>query len=122
MSTPRVIWHDSVIPAEVAPGIMVSRIVTQETGATQLSSGITTFAPGTSNGTHFHNAEESVTVIAGEGILVLQGQEHHLKPYDAAFITPGAHHRFISKGDVPFKILWAYATTQLSAVFVEEGG
>ena len=121
MTSPRVIWHDTISQTQGAPGVTVSRMVTEETGATQLSSGITTFGPGSSNTTHFHNAEESVIVIEGEGTLILQGQEHHLKQYDAAFVTPGTHHRFINTGGVPFKISWAYATVHVSRTLVEDG-
>ena len=34
-------------------------------GATEISSGITTFQEGSSNTTHYHNAEESVIVRRG---------------------------------------------------------
>ena len=120
MTSPQVIRYDSVNEAQSGPGVTSSRIVTAERGATQLSSGITTFAPGASNTTHYHNAEESVIVIEGEGVLVLQGQEHYLKRYDAAFVTPGTHHRFINTGDVDFKISWAYATVNVSRTLVED--
>jgi quercetin dioxygenase-like cupin family protein len=121
MAPPRVISQESVTPSQGAPGVSVARIVTEETGATQLSTGITTFNPGTSNTTHYHNSEESVIVIEGEGILVLNGEEHHLKQYDAAFVTPGDHHRFINNGDKPFKICWAYATVHVTRTLVEDG-
>ena len=120
MASPKVIRRDSIPQAESNPGVTVLRFVTEETGATQLSSGITTFAPGSSNSTHFHNAEESVIVIEGEGTLVLQGQEHHLKLHDAAFITPGTHHRLINTGNCPFRISWSYATVHVSRTLVTE--
>ncbi len=119
MTSPRVIKHSSVVQDESAPGVTSARMVTEAVGAIHISSGITTFAPGVSNGTHFHNAEESVIVVEGEGILVLNGEQHHLKPYDAAFVTPGTHHSFINTGDVPFRISWAYATVNVSRTFVE---
>lgn len=121
MSSPRVIRQDSISQIQRAPGVTVSNIITEEAGATKLSSGITTFAPDCSNTTHFHNAEESIIVIEGEGILVLQGQEHHLKPYDGAFITAGTHHRLINTGEGPFRIAWAYSTVHVSRTLVEEG-
>ena len=120
MALPRVIKQESVTPAQGAPGVTVSRIVTEETSATQISSGITSFGPGSSNTTHFHNAEESVIVIEGEGTLVLQGEEHHLRSYDTAFITPGAHHRLINTGDVPFRIAWSYATIHVTRTLIGE--
>ena len=119
MASPKLIRHESVTPLERAPGVTVSGMVGKDSGATQISSGITTFAPGCSNTTHYHNAEESVIVIEGEGVMVIGGEEHHVKPHDAAFITPGTHHRIINTGDRPFKIAWSYATIDVSRTLVE---
>ncbi len=119
MASPKLIRQDSVKHLERAPGVTVSSMVGEETGATQISSGITTFAPGSSNTTHYHNAEESVIVIEGEGVMVIGGEEHHVKPNDAAFITPGTHHRIINTGDRPFRIAWSYATIHVSRTLVE---
>ena len=120
MSSPRVIRQEQVQPIQRAPGVSVSQIVTKETGATQISSGVTTFDPGYSNTTHFHNAEESVIVVEGEGIMVINGEEHQLKPYDGAFITPGTHHRLINTGEGPFRITWSYATVDVTRTMVED--
>ncbi len=57
MTTPRLIRHETVNHLERAPGVTVSSRINEENGATQISSGITTFAPGCSNTTHYHNAE-----------------------------------------------------------------
>ena len=119
MASPKLIRHDSIKHLERAPGVTVSSMVGEETGATQISSGITTFAPGSSNTTHYHNAEESVIVIEGEGVMVIGGEEHHVKPNDAAFITPGTHHRITNTGDRPFRIAWSYATIHVSRTLVE---
>ena len=119
MATPKLIRQESVNPTERAPGITVSSMVNEETGATQISSGMVSYAPGSSIATHYHNAEESVIVIEGEGILVIQGEEHHVKAYDAAFITPGAQHRMINTGDRPFKLVWTYATIHVATTFVD---
>ena len=119
MPSPKLIRHDSINHLERAPGVTVSGMVGEESGATQISSGITSFAPGCSNTTHFHNAEESVIVIEGKGTMIIGGEEHHVKPNDAAFITPGTHHRIINTGDGPFRIAWSYATIHVSRTLVE---
>ena len=88
MALPRVIKQESVTPAQGAPG--ADRVQDSDRGdrcPLKSSSGITSFGPGSSNTTHFHNAEESVIVIEGEGTLVLQGEEHHLRSYDAGLCT-----------------------------------
>ena len=120
MPEPRVIKREDVSSLERGPGVTVASSVTKDVGATEISSGITTFEAGASNTTHYHNAEESVIVIEGEGILMINGQEHEVRQYDAAFITPCAHHRLINTGNTPFKIAWSYATVDVTRTLVED--
>jgi len=120
MSEPRVIRREEVDSVQRAPGVSVAGSVNKEVGATEISSGITTFQAGTANTTHYHNAEESVIVIEGEGILMINGQENQVRQYDAAFITPGTHHRLINTGDTPFKIAWSYATVDVTRTMVDD--
>ena len=120
MPEPRVVKKEQVDSLQRAPGVSVASSITKETGATEISSGITAFQEGSSNTTHYHNAEESVIVIEGEGILMINGEENHVRQYDAAFITPGTHHRLINTGNTPFKIAWSYATVDVTRTLVEE--
>ena len=119
MPEPRVIRREEVESLQRAPGVSVASSVTKEVGATEISSGITTFQAGTSNTTHYHNAEESVIVIEGEGLMVIDGKEHIVHPNDAAFISPGAHHSIANHGNQPFKISWTYASINWSTTPVE---
>ena len=119
MTTPRIIRQQEASSIQRAPGVSVESMINKEAGSTGISSGITTFQAGTSNTTHYHNAEESVIVIQGEGILMIDGEENHVRPFDAAFITPGTHHKLINTGNEPFKIAWSYATVDVSRTLVE---
>ena len=119
MSEPRIIRREEVEILQRAPGVSVASSVTKENGATDISSGITTFQEGTSNTTHYHNAEESVIIIEGQGILIINGEEHRVRQYDSAFITPGTHHRLINTGDTPFKVAWSYATVEVTRTLVD---
>ena len=58
-------------------------------------------------------------VIEGEGRVTLEGEEYIVKPSDAIFITPGAHHSIANNGDKPFKIAWSYASINWSTIQVE---
>ena len=51
---------------------------------------------------------------------MINGQENPVRQYDAAFITPGTHHRLINTGEVPFKIAWSYATVDVTRTLVDE--
>lgn len=119
MPDPRVVRREEVENLQRAPGVSVASSITKEMGATEISSGITTFQAGSSNTTHYHNSEESVIVIEGEGILMINGEENHVRQYDAAFITPGTHHRLINTGEIPFKIAWSYATVDVTRTLVD---
>ena len=88
--------------------------------ATSHQSGITTFRAGTSNSTHFHNAEESVIVIEGSGTLMVNGERHYVRQYDSAFITLCTHHRLVNTGKTPFEIAWSYATVDVTRTLVNE--
>ena len=120
MPEPRVIRVHEVDTLQRAEGVTVASHINKEFGATEISSGITSFEPGRSNTTHYHNAEESVIVIEGEGILMINGEEHRVGVGDAAFITPGTHHRLISTGSAPFRIAWSYATVDVSRTLVDD--
>ena len=110
---------DSVEPQERRPGVVLTSLVDGDTGATKISSGVAEFAVGASAPTHYHDAEESVIVIEGEGLMVIDGEEHIVRPNDAAFISPGAHHSIANHGDQPFKISWTYASIKWSTTQVD---
>jgi len=59
---------------------------------------------------HYHvTTEELYLVTAGEGRLVLDGEEHQLREGDCALIPPGARHRLYNTGSIPLKVLCACA-------------
>ena len=120
MPEPRVIRAHEVEQLQRAEGVTVASHITKGFGATEISSGITSFDAGKSNTTHYHNAEESVIVIEGSGVLMINGVEHQVGAGDAAFITPGTHHRLINTGDGPFRIAWSYATVDVSRTLVDD--
>ena len=120
MPEPRVIRASEVDTLQRAEGVTVVSHINKEFGATEISSGITSFEPGRSNTTHYHNAEESVIIIEGEGILMINGVEHRVGVGDAAFITPGTRHRLINTGGAPFRIAWSYATVNVSRTLVDD--
>lgn len=83
--------------------------------------GITSFPPGTSIPMHSHNTVEQVTVLEGEGVAVLNGQERPAVPYDTTQIPAGEFHRFINTGPGRMRILWVYGATHVTRTFAETG-
>lgn len=83
--------------------------------------GVTSFPPGTSIPLHSHNTIEQVTVIEGEGVAELNGEQHPAKPFDTTQIPPGEFHRFINTGDSVMRILWVYGSTEVTRTFADTG-
>ena len=119
MPKARFVPFDSVEHQNNRPGVMLTSLVDGDTGATKISSGIAEFAVGAKAPMHYHDAEESVIVVEGEGLMVINGEEHIVTPNAAAFISPGAHHSIANHGDQPFKISWTYASINWSTTPVE---
>jgi quercetin dioxygenase-like cupin family protein len=83
--------------------------------------GVTSFPPGTSIRLHSHNTIEQVTVLEGEGIAVIDGEEIPARPYDTTQIAPGELHRFINTGSALMRILWVYGSTHVTRTFADSG-
>ena len=85
------------------------------------SMGVTTFPPGTSIRLHSHNTVEQVTVLEGEGVAVLNGEEIPARPYDTTQIPSGEFHRFINTGTATMRILWVYGATSVTRTYADTG-
>jgi len=83
--------------------------------------GITSFPPGTAIRLHSHNTIEQVTVIEGEGVAELNGEQMAARPYDTTQIAPGEWHRFINTGATLMRILWVYGSTDVTRTFADSG-
>jgi mannose-6-phosphate isomerase-like protein (cupin superfamily) len=64
--------------------------------------------PGGATNEHYHRtSEELYLVTAGEGRLVIDGEERPVGVGDCALIPPGARHKLFNTGAMPLKVLCA---------------
>ncbi len=82
--------------------------------------GITTFPPGTSIPIHCHNTTEQVTLIEGEGIAEIDGDQFPVRTFDTTQVPAGQFHRFLNPGSSTMRILWVYGSTHVTRTF-EDG-
>jgi uncharacterized cupin superfamily protein len=54
---------------------------------------------------HRENAQEDFLVLSGECLLLINGEERQLKPWDYVHCPPGATHVFVGAGDGPCVVL-----------------
>ena len=84
-----------------------------ESGAyefSQLGFRLHVLPPGESNGLyHGENKEEDFLVLAGECLLLVEGEERRLRAWDFVHCPPWTEHIFVGAGDGPCVILMAGA-------------
>jgi uncharacterized cupin superfamily protein len=74
----------------------------------QLGFRIHVLMPGQRNGLyHRERAQEDFLVVAGECLLVIEGEERRLQAWDFVHCPPWTHHVFVGRGDTPCVIVMA---------------
>ncbi|HEX6988169.1 MAG TPA: cupin domain-containing protein [Bacillota bacterium] len=62
-------------------------------------------APGGYSTLERHQHVHAVTVLRGEGDVVVGGEVHRVRPFDFVYIPPMELHQFVNAGDEPFGFL-----------------
>jgi quercetin dioxygenase-like cupin family protein len=118
----RVLRLGELRSVERGGGARTTPMVSAGIGSTSILNGITAFAPGASIPMHTHDCEESVLVLEGDCIAVMDGVEHRLGPRDATFIPAGVPHRFINASEtLPAAIFWTYASVEATRTMIATG-
>jgi len=95
-------------------------ILTDKHGAKDLGGMFGLLPPGTQVPYHYHNKRESViTVISGEGIEVMDGEEIPISTGDVFFIPVGVKHTTINNSENDLRYLEFYTQPPVGADFVE---
>jgi len=110
----RIAIHESEVEGvlKTTPWPRLSKVLISEHtfGAKQISMGLNISEPGSGIPLHKHTEnEEALFVIEGTGKLKCGDQEADLVPGTAFFSPLGVDHEVRNTGNVPLKILWAYA-------------
>lgn len=86
-----------------------------------VTTGMTTFAPGTAIPLHTHNVEETVTILDGEATAIVGDERFDLAPYDTTWVPSGVPHCFVNRGATAMRILWVYGGRNVTRTICATG-
>lgn len=76
--------------------------------ASEVTTGITAFSPGTAIPLHTHNVDETVLVLEGMATAVIGDDTFEVTAGDATWVPAGVPHRFLNPGPSLMRIYWVY--------------
>ncbi len=88
-------------------------------GASGICGGWARFEPGASLPCHFHEYDESITIISGDAVCLVEGRRYELSGCDTALVPQGLRHRFVNLSDKPMEMIWVYAGDEPSRTVVD---
>lgn len=94
---------------ELAPGTAFRDLFARRFGTAGICGGYGAFEPGTSLPCHIHDYDESITIVRGRAVCLVQGARYELSAYDTAFVPQGRPHRFLNDSDDLMAMIWVYA-------------
>lgn len=118
---PHIAFHAHLPPLVFEDGILVWDRIGPKQGAREMTTGVAVFGPGKGVKRHYHNCEETVTIIAGRAYCEVGGQRYLLMPYDTSFIEAGVPHRFLNaSASEPMVMVFSYSRADVTRTIVPD--
>ena len=87
----------------------------------KITTGQTTFQPGTGLPLHTHNCEESVLILEGQAVAQIEDQTFDLEPGQATWVPTGVPHCFYNRGESVMRIYWVYGARDVTRTITATG-
>jgi putative monooxygenase len=118
----RILRPSECTPRERGGGARTIPLVNALVGSERTLSGITEFDPGAAIALHYHNCEETVVLLSGEGVAEIDGEEFTVRPLDTSWIPAGVPHRFRNASATEkMRIYWIYSSVDADRTIVATG-
>jgi len=93
----RIPWQE--FPGHFGGALSKALVGPQNAGSSLIDFRISRYAPNAYVEEHVHKVQEQIYyVLEGEGILVVDGTEHLMRPHDYVYVPPGVRHKFTNTG------------------------
>jgi putative monooxygenase len=106
---------------ELSEGARFVDLFASRLGSVGICGGYGRFDPGASLPCHIHKFDESISIIEGEAVCLVQGNRYRLSGCDTAFVPEGRPHRFLNLSDAPMAMVWVYAGNEPERTLVSAG-
>jgi quercetin dioxygenase-like cupin family protein len=106
---------------ELAPNAFFIDLFARRFGAVGICGGHGRFLPGASLPCHIHDFDESITIVGGRAVCLVQGRRYQLSGCDTAFIPRGIPHRFLNQSEGEMEMIWVYSGSEPDRRIVTAG-
>jgi quercetin dioxygenase-like cupin family protein len=118
----RILRPSECTQRERGGGARTIPLVNALVGSEKTLSGITEFDPGAAIALHYHNCEETVVLLSGEGVAEIDGEQFTVRPLDTSWIPAGVPHRFRNASATEkMRIYWTYSSVDADRTIVATG-
>lgn len=112
MDPETIVRHDGGTIYELADNAFFCDLFARRLGAEGICGGYGRFLPGASLPCHIHDFDESITIVKGAAVCLVQGRQYELSDCDTAFIPRGLPHRFLNRSGGEMAMIWVYAGSE----------
>lgn len=106
---------------ELSEGAFFRDLFAKRLGSVGICGGYGEFRPGSSLPCHIHKFDESITIVSGEAVCLVQGRRYALSGCDTAHIPEGVPHRFVNQSSSNMAMIWVYAGDEPERTLVDPG-
>ncbi len=122
ISAPMVLHPREIEVFDRGNGVQTTPLVGKwNTEGNQVTTGITSFSPGTAIPLHTHNVEETVIVLEGQATAVVDEERFDLEIDDVTWVPAGVPHCFINRGQGQMRIYWVYGGRDVTRTICATG-
>jgi quercetin dioxygenase-like cupin family protein len=116
-----IVRYDTSAVYELAKNAHFLDLFARRFGAKGICGGHGRFLPGASLPCHIHDFDESITIVSGTALCLVQGRRYELSDFDTAFIPRGIPHRFLNESGGEMAMIWVYAGDEPDRKVVNAG-
>lgn len=107
-----IVRFDHTATYELSKGAFFIDLFSRRFGSVGICGGYGRFRPGRSLPCHIHDFDESITIVKGTAICLVEGRQYPVSDCDTAFIPKGTPHRFLNQSGGEMAMIWVYAGSE----------